>query len=315
MNGDSALPSVSIVGAGNVGSACAEAIVCHGLAHVKLLDLLEDRAEGRAMDISHATAAFHSPCRVWAPRNLSELCGSDVVIVTAGAPRRWGMERADLLAENWAVLSGYCKQVQRHCPQTLLLVVSNPVDGLTALARRQYPQLNVVGLGCALDTLRLCYYLSRAAEVAVTEVEGLVIGDHSPSMIPLIRQARIGCQPARAVLSEQQIDRVCWDTRHAGDVILGKVGRGSWFAAGVLLAEIVRAVVTDSGRVFSLDVGAGGIYDLGDATVSLPVRVGAQGVREVLAPDLDEQETAALQKAAQDVENLVQQIHARMAAL
>lgn len=310
-----ALPTVSIIGAGNVGTACAASIVARGIADVRLLDILADEAAAKAMDINHAAVAQGSSCRVSVCDSLHALNDSRIVVFSAGSPRRSGMNREDLLKENWQVLCGYCEWIAAHCPHAVVLVITNPVNILTTLIAERFGRINVLGMGCCLDTVRFRYYLGRAAGAAAQTVDGLVVGSHDRNMLPLTRLATIGGARADEVLTREQLTEVVEKTRQAGNVILAKMKtRGSWYAGGVIAADIVNAVLTDSRRVFPVSVRCPGQPGLDGACLSLPARVGAHGAETVLTLDLEPDETRAIERAARGIAQAVRSTGAGVSA-
>lgn len=289
------IPKIFIAGAGNVGSASAAAIVMRRLGKVFLYDAVEDLSVGKAMDINHATPFFHSDSRVVGCNDTSELAGADIVILAAGSPRRAGMSRADLLGENLSVLLGLGEQVMARCPQAKVLVVTNPVDTLTGLMKRRWSEMNVFGLGCSLDTPRFRYFLAEEASTSVDSVNGLVIGSHDDNMVPLVSQATIGGLRAASLLSERQIADVVRRLRQAGTDIVARLRtRGSFYAASHTIAEIIEAVVRDTGGVFPLSVYCRGEYGFRDVPLALPCQVGITGIKKVLDVALDSQERQGL---------------------
>ena len=296
------MPKIFIVGAGNVGGASAAAMAARRLGHIYLYDIVPDLAAGKAMDVNHATPFFHSDCRVVGCNDLKELGDSDVVVLTAGAPRRAGMTRPDLLNENLPALLALGGQLAARCPQAKVLVVTNPADIITCIIKRQLPQLNAFGLGCSLDTVRLRFYLAEAAGASVESVSALVIGSHDDNMIPLVKHATIGGVGVAHLLSESEIRTVVEKTRNAGNDIVGKLKtRGSFYAASHTIAEVVEAVVRNTRGVFPLSVYCTGQYGYRDTCLALPCLAGTNGVEEVLEIALDPDERAALDICASSI--------------
>ena len=296
------IPKIFIIGAGNVGGACAAAMAARRLGQIYLHDAVPDLAVGKAMDINHATPFFHSDCRVIGCNDTEELAGSDVVVLTAGSPRRAGMTRRDLLKENLSALLELSEQAAARCPSARVLVVTNPVDILTCILKQHMPQLNAFGLGCSLDTVRLRFFLAEAAGASVESVSALVIGSHDDNMIPLVKHATVGGVGVRHLLEEAEIRRVVDRTRNAGNEIVSKLKtRGSFYAASHTVAEIVEAVVRNTRGIFPLSVCCTGQYGYRDTCLALPCLVGANGVEEVLEIELDPDERAALDFCAASV--------------
>jgi len=296
------LAKISVLGAGNVGGSTAAAIATRRLGEVFLYDAVDGLAEGKAMDISHAAAHFHSISPIRGCGDLDELAGTDVFVVSAGAPRKAGMTRADLLESNLQVLRSLCETVLPASPAATVLIITNPVDVLTAQLSRDWPASVILGLGCSLDTVRLQYFLAAEAEVAVDCVDALVIGTHNNQMVPLVGHARIGGAAATTVLSPEQIQRACDNTRSAGaDIVARLKTRGSFYAASYCACEIVEAIVRDTRDVFPLSVPCRGAFGYDDVTLALPCAVGHGGAERILEIDLTAEERTALDACAETV--------------
>jgi len=284
--------NVSIVGAGQVGAASAAAV--RRFANVRLFDVLPGLAEGKAMDINHASVLAEAARPVRACERLDELAGSDVVIVTAGAPRWAGMQRKDLLQQNLQPALDIGRHVMDVCPRAQVLVVTNPAEALVWFLAQRWPRMRVCGFGCTLDTIRFRYYLAAAAGASPAAVRGMVIGSHDDRMVPLVRLATIEGQPAREVLSAEQIADVVRSTRQAGAQIVARLKtRGSYYAAAQCVADIVASIVEDRQAVFPLGA-RGGAYGLEDTCLALPRPVGAAGVGPAVPLELDPPEREAL---------------------
>ena len=302
IRGTTKRPKISIVGAGAVGATAAAAIAGRRLGDTYLLDVVEGLAAGKAMDINHARAFFHTDSLVTGCRESAELADSNVVVACAGAPRRAGMRRKDLLGENVEVLMGIGRDVMTYCPDAIVLVVTNPVEALTWLMKEAWPHMRVQGLGCSLDTERFRFFLSEAAKVSIDSVSGIVIGCHSDAMVPLVRHATIGGAGVDHVLDSEQIARVVRDTRQAGaDIVARLKTRGSYYAASQCVAEIVESFVRDTRAVFPLSVVCDGEYGLHDTCLALPASVGLDDVTGILDIGLTREEREALDLCAAEV--------------
>ena len=298
-------PKISIVGAGAVGAEAAAAIAERRLGEIHLFDVVENLAVGKAMDINHARAFFHTDSLVTGCRESSELADSDVVVVTAGAPRRAGMQRRDLLDENLQVLTATGRDIMEYCPRAIVLVVTNPVEALTWLMKEVWPDMRVLGLGCSLDTVRFRFFLSEAARVSIDSVSGIVIGSHSDAMVPLVRHATIGGAGVDHVLDSEQIARVIRDTRQAGaDIVASLKTRGSFYAAAQCVAEIVESFVRDTRAVFPLSVVCTGEYGQRQTCLALPASVGLDDVTGILDIGLTREEREALDLCAAEVREM-----------
>jgi malate dehydrogenase len=297
---------IAVIGAGNIGASSAAAMVERGLGQVFLHDVDTDLAAGKAMDINHASAYFHNESRVVPCSALSDLDGARIVVIAAGAPRRIGMKRQDLLCENTATCLSIGEQIMTHCPDARVLIVTNPVDALTTRMKNEWPQLKVFGLGCTLDTIRLRYLLAEAAGARVDAVDAMVIGSHNDRMIPLIRYATIDGSPVSQRLSGEQIARAVDETRRAGHFIVEKLkSRGSFYAASFCVAAIVAAIARNRREVFPVNVRCEGQYGQYGPCLALPCIVGAAGAERIVELKLNDEELAALADCAADIRDAV----------
>lgn len=302
-------PRISIVGAGNVGAAGAAAVAMRRLGDVYLYDIVKDLAVGKAMDINQAGVFFHSDSRVTGCDRFDELADSEVVVVAAGAPRRAGMRRRDLLRENLGVLRETAANVMRFCPQAVILVVTNPAEILTSFVKEQWPEARVFGLGCSLDTVRFRFFLAESARTSIDSVNAIVIGSHDDNMIPLVRHATVGGAQAERILPAEQLERIVAHTRRAGAAIVGKLKtRGSWYAASHCIAEIVEAIIRDTRGVFPLGVCCRGEFGYDGVCLALPCAVGSNGIEKVLEIDLDDEERAALDICARTMRDAGEEV-------
>lgn len=297
-----AIAKIYVCGAGNVGAACAAAMTARSLGNVFLYDVVEDLAVGKAMDINQASPFFHGGCRVTGCNSLEDLEGSDVVVITAGSPRRAGMDRKDLLRENLDVAMGLGGQIERRCPRAKVLLVTNPVEPLTWALKRHWPTMNVFGLGCSLDSLRLRFFLAEASHTSVESVSAIVIGTHDNYMVPLLDQAAIGGIAVNQLLGEREIAQVVARTKEAGTAIVKRLKtRGSFYAASFTVAEIVEAIVRHTGGIFPVSVLCDGQYGYRDICLALPSILGEGGVEKIVQPAMGDTERQAL---AESVRNL-----------
>lgn len=294
------IAKITVLGAGNVGAASAAAMAARRFGHIRLYDVVTDLAVGKAMDINQASPFFRSDSCVTGSNSPEVLDGSDVVVIAGGAPRRSGMTRDDLLDENVGVVDELAAEIAARCAAARVLVVTNPVDLLTWHVAGRHPELNVFGLGCSLDTLRLRYFLAEAADVSVDAVNALVIGAHNDLMVPLTGHATVGGVRAAQLLSREALDAVAARTREAGTRIARRLKtRGSFYAAAWTICEIVEAVVRHKRGVFPLSVRCPQRFGYDGVFLALPALVGAGGVEGILEIDLDDDEHQALRRCAE----------------
>lgn len=303
---------VTVVGAGMVGSTAAARLLEDGVATtVVLVDVLEGLAKGVALDLAQAAPLRGHGIDVIGGSDYGPSEGSDLVVITAGVPRRPGQSRADLLATNAAIVRDVVEEVRLRAPEAVLLVVSNPLDEMTALAWEVsgFPARRVIGMAGVLDTARFRAFIAAELGVRPAEVEALVLGSHGETMVPLPRLARVGGRPLTELLPPERIDAVVARTRDAGAEIVALLPRGSaWFAPSAAIADMAAAIGRDERRVVSACVRLDGEYGIRDAFVGVPVRLGSGGVVEVVELALDPAEQEALQRAAGIVRARVAQL-------
>jgi malate dehydrogenase len=285
---------ICIIGAGQVGTAAAAAIVDEGLGHVTLIDAAEGLATGKAMDINHARGLLGTDFLVSGYDDDEGLGDADVVVLTAGAPRKTGQSRQDLLAGNLRIATSWGERIAARCPRAVVLIVTNPVDALTWAMAKQWPTLRVMGLGCSLDAVRLRHLLALSAGVSAGSVEATVVGAHNNTMVPLLSAARIGGVPASEVLSKDELTDAAERTRTAGATIVAYLKtRGSFYAAARTVSAVVRAICRDSGAVFPVSVPSAAAVDRPDLCLALPAAIGAAGIGRVLPPSFSPEERDA----------------------
>lgn len=296
------MPRIAIVGCGNVGSQAAWEIAGSGLGDVVLIDVVEGLPQGRALDIAHALSLNGLSGKVTGTNDFTALAGADIVVHAAGLARGPGMSRQDLLEKNTGILGDVIVRVRSEAPESIVIVVSNPVDLLTkrAFELSGFPATRVIGMGSLLDSGRWRCFLAQAAGVPVAEVEAMVIGAHNDDMVPLVSQARIGERPAAVVLSPAALDRAGARARGAGAEIVGYLKTASaGFGPGAAVATMVKAIVQDEQVVLPVCCRAAGKYGLGeDVFIGLPVVLGADGIVDIIELGITAEEKAALQRAA-----------------
>lgn len=295
---------VTIVGAGQVGATSAYSLALKELADVVLVDVADGIPQGKALDIMHARRVAGFDVRVVGTNGYDECAGSDVVVITAGMPRKPGMTREDLLKINGDIVRSVMAEVVRVAPTAVVICVTNPLDVMTYLAWRVsgMPRGRVLGMGGVLDSSRFAHAIAEAAGVPVAEVDAMVIGAHGDTMLPLVRLATVSGRPLREVLEPERIDEVVRRTVDGGaEVVAHLKSGGAFYAPGASVAAMVEGVLSDAGRVMPTCAVLDGEYRLRDVCVGVPAVIGAQGVAEVCELDLTQDELAALKASAAGV--------------
>jgi malate dehydrogenase len=298
---------VAIVGSGNVGANTAFFIAEKGFADVRLADILEGVAAGKALDIMEVAPLRSYKVRVRGDMPPEAVGGADVVVVAAGAVRNRGMRREELLERNGPVLRDIARLVKRQAPGAVAVVVTEPVDVLTTVFVEEsgFPRERVLGVGGLLDSTRLRYAVARDLGVSVETVSALVIGRHGPDMIAPARFASVTGVPLLELMSLDQFNALVDEVRSAGDTIVEMAQRGNaFYAPSAAIAELVDAVCRDLKRVFAVSAHLKGEFGIEDAALSVPAVIGEGGVERFLLPALEPDELKRLKKSADDVRAL-----------
>lgn len=300
---------VTIVGAGNVGATCADAIAFRRIAsEIVLLDIKEGFAEGKALDITQTQTTLGFNTKVTGSTNdYSKTAGSDVVVITSGIPRKPGMTREELIGINAGIVKGVAENLLKYSPDTIIVVVSNPMDTMTYLALKAtgLPKNRIIGMGGALDSSRFKTYLSLALNKPANDIQGMVIGGHGDTtMIPLTRLASYNGVPVSQFLSTEELAKVAADTMVGGATLTGLLGTSAWYAPGASVAYLVDSILNDQKRMIPCSVMLEGEYGQNDICMGVPCIIGKNGVEEIVDINLDENEKALFAKSADAVRNM-----------
>lgn len=297
---------VTIVGAGNVGATCADAIAFRRIAsEIVLLDIKEGFAEGKALDIMQTQTTLGFNTKVSGSTNdYSKTAGSDVVVITSGIPRKPGMTREELIGINAGIVKGVAENILKYSPNTIIVVVSNPMDTMTYLALRAtgLPKNRIIGMGGALDSSRFKTYLSMALDKPANDIQGMVIGGHGDTtMIPLTRLASYNGVPVSEFLSEEELAKVAADTMVGGATLTKLLGTSAWYAPGASVSYLVDSILSDQKRMIPCSVMLEGEYGLTDICMGVPCIIGKNGIEEIVDIKLDTNEKTAFAKSAEAV--------------
>jgi len=300
---------VTIVGAGNVGATCADVISYRGIAsEVVLLDIKEGFAEGKAMDIMQcATNTGFNTKVIGVTNDYSKTANSDVVVITSGIPRKPGMTREELIGINAGIVKTVAENVLVHSPNTIVVVVSNPMDTMTYLALKStgLPKNRIIGMGGALDSSRFRSYLSQALDKPSNDVSAMVIGGHGDTtMIPLTRLASYNGIPVSEFLSQDALDKVAASTMVGGATLTGLLGTSAWYAPGASVAYLVDSILNDQKKMIACSVFLEGEYGQNDICIGVPCIIGKNGVEQIVDITLNDAEKALFAKSADAVRNM-----------
>ena len=300
---------VSVIGAGNVGASCAEYIAIKNFcSEVVLLDIKENFAEGKAMDLMQTANLNGFDTRIIGSTNdYSKTAGSQVVVITSGIPRKPGMSREELIGINAGIVKSVTENILKYSPDAIIVVVSNPMDTMTYLGLKStgLPKNRVIGMGGALDSARFQYTIAEALNKPSSDVDGMVIGGHSDKgMVPLTRLARYRRVSISEFLTEERIDELMEATKVGGATLTGMLGTSAWYAPGAAVSTLVQSIVCDQKKMIPCSVYLEGEYGLNDLCIGVPVVLGKNGVEEIIEIDLNEAEKAKLAESAEAVKNV-----------
>ncbi|MDQ4095049.1 MAG: malate dehydrogenase [Actinomycetota bacterium] len=296
---------VTVVGAGNVGSNTARRVAESNLCdEVAMIDIVEGLPQGLALDINQSAPVEGFETLVTGTNDYSDTAGSEVVVITAGLPRKPGMSRMDLLEKNAEIVRGVTEQVAEHSPETVIIVVSNPLDEMTYLSSvvSGFPKERVMGMAGVLDSSRLRFFIAEKLDVAPTEVEAITLGSHGDQMVALPRHATVQGKPLPELVDESTLEELFQRTRDAGAEIVGYLKKGSaFYAPSSSAVAMVKAILADSGEVQPTCAWTSGQYGITDVYLGVPAKLGAGGVKEVVELELNADEIAKLTEAAEAI--------------
>ena len=303
---------VTVVGAGNVGGTTAQRLAERNYADVVLVDIVEGLPQGKALDILESGPILGYDSDVIGANDYEVTAGSDVVVITSGSPRKPGMSRDDLLKTNQNIVGSVTEEVVKHSPETILVVVANPLDAMchVAMETSGFPRERVIGMAGILDTARYRTFIAQELEVSVRDVFALVLGGHGDTMVPLPSMATVGGVAITELLPEDRVEAIVQRTRQGGAEIVGLLKSGSaFYAPSAAVLEMIDAILLDQKRVLPCATYLQGEYGIEDLFVGVPVKLGAAGLEEVVELDLQQSELVELQTSAGSVRELVEVLH------
>ena len=302
------MSKISIIGAGNVGALCAQRIADRGYADIVLLDIIEGLAQGKGLDILESQPVSGLDTRIIGTNRYQETAGSDVVIITSGVARKPGMTRDDLLLTNMKIVSEVTRKIVDHSPQPIIIVATNPVDAMTYLVRyiSGLPRNRVFGLSGVLDTSRLRSFISEELNVSVEDVFACILGQHGDASVVIPRLTTVYGIPITRLLPRETVDRLVERAIKGGAEIVGLLKTGSAsFAPSASIAQMVDAVILDKKKILPCAACLEGEYGLRDTVIGVPVKLGRDGIEQVIELELTDEESAALAGSAAVVREMV----------
>src|ERR687883_167634 len=300
---------ITVVGAGNVGATCAQRLAERDYADIVLVDIVEGLPQGKALDLNQSGPVVGYEAQVVGTNGYDETAGSDIVVITSGSPRKPGMSRDDLLEINKSIVSDVSKQVKERSPDAIVIVVTNPLDAMchAALDETQFPRQRVIGMAGVLDSARFRTFLAWELGVSVRDVTGFVLGGHGDTMVPVVSYSNVAGVPITQKLSDSKIEEIVQRTRDGGAEVVKLLQKGSaFYAPSAAVVEMIDAILFDQKRVLACAALCEGEYGIDGLFVGVPVRLGADGVEEIVEIDLEDDERAELAKSADAVKELVE---------
>ena len=300
---------VTIVGAGNVGATCADAIATQRIAsEVVLLDIKEGFAEGKALDMMQtATTLGFNTKIVGTTNDYTKTANSNIVVITSGIPRKPGMTREELIGINAGIVQSVAENILVHSPDAIIVVVSNPMDTMTYLTLKKtgLPKNRIIGMGGALDSSRFKTYLSQALDKPANDIHGMVIGGHGDTtMIPLTRLASYNGIPVSMMLEAEVLQKVSADTMVGGATLTKLLGTSAWYAPGASVAYLVDSILNNQKRIIPCSVYLDGEYNQEDICIGVPCVIGRSGLESIVDVNLTAEEQATFDKSAAAVRNM-----------
>ncbi len=302
---------VSIIGAGNVGASCAQRIAERGYTDVVLLDIIEGLPQGKGLDMLESAPILRSDTHITGTNSYQETASSDVVVITSGIPRKPNMSREELLQTNANIVSGVIRNVAEHSPNCIIIMVTNPLDAMTYLALHtsQFPRNRVMGMSGILDTSRLRSFIAAELTVSVEDVSACILGQHGAAMLVIPRLCTVHGVPITKLLPQETINRLVERTVGAGAEIVGLLKTGSaFYAPSAAVAQMVETIILDKKRILPCATYLDGEYGIKDSVIGVPVKLGKDGIEQIIELELTAEEKSALIKTAQAVQELVKSL-------
>ncbi|MGI8989219.1 MAG: malate dehydrogenase [Bryobacteraceae bacterium] len=308
---------ITVVGAGNVGANCAMWIAGKELADVVLVDVVEGVPQGKGLDLLQAGPIGGFDVTIAGANNYEPTANSDIVIITAGFPRKPGMSRDDLLIANYEVVKAATEQAARHSPDSILIIVTNPLDAMcqTAYMVSKFTKNRVIGMAGVLDTARFRTFIAQELQVSVENVTAVVLGGHGDTMVPLVRLTNVAGIPLSELLDEAKIKQLVERTQNGGAEIVKHLKTGSaYYAPSAAAVEMAESILKDKKKVLPCAAYLEGEYEVNGLFVGVPVKLGARGIEKIYEIKLSAEESAALHKSLAAVQELVDVIKKKMDA-
>jgi malate dehydrogenase len=297
---------VTVIGAGNVGATAAQRLAEKDLCDVVLIDIVEGVPQGKALDLTEAAPIEKHDSHIIGTNTYNDSADSDIVIITAGIPRKPGMSRDDLISTNAGIMKNVTEQITKLSPEAVLIIVSNPLDAMCQVAYEAsgFPKNRVVGMAGVLDSARFRAFIAMELNVSVENTHAFVLGGHGDTMVPLPRYSTVAGIPITELMSPDRIDALVERTRNGGAEIVGLLTTSAYYAPASAAVEMAEAILKDKKKILPCAAYLQGEYGFTDLFIGVPVKLGANGIEEIIEITLTDDEKAALQKSADAVQEL-----------
>jgi malate dehydrogenase len=300
---------IGLIGAGNIGGELANLAMGRQLGDVVLFDIpaKENFAKGKALDLEQTSALLGKDCNVKGTSNWEDLAGADVLIITAGIPRKPGQSRDDLVETNLPIIRNVADNAKKHCPDAFVIVISNPLDAMVYEYKRRVgaPRGKVVGMAGVLDSTRFALFLARAAKTSVKDVRAMVLGGHGDDMVPVLSYCTIDGIAVGELIAKDELEKIVDRTRKGGGEIVGLMGTSAYYAPALSAIEMAEAYLLDQKRLLPAAAYLEGEYGYKDLYLGVPVVIGSGGVERIVEIPLTADEKAMLKKSADSVQKVV----------
>lgn len=303
------MAKITVVGAGNVGATCANVLAHKDIVNeVILLDIKGDLAKGKALDSWQQAPIDYYSTRLKGTSDYADTANSDIVVITAGIPRKPGMSRDDLISTNAKIVGMVTESILQYSPNPIIIVVSNPLDVMTyaAFKKSGLDSSRVFGMAGILDTARYRAFLAEALDVSPKDIQAVLMGGHGDTMVPLPRYTTVAGIPVSELIGESELDAIVERTKSGGGELVGLMGTSAWYAPGAAAAQMVESIVKNENRIFPVCAYLTGEYGLDDIYLGVPVKLNSKGISQIIELDLNSDEKALLKDSAGHVREVIE---------
>ncbi|MFH1409315.1 MAG: malate dehydrogenase [Nanoarchaeota archaeon] len=298
------MKKISIIGAGNVGASIAQLLLSKGGYDILLLDIVEGIPQGKALDLFHAIPLYQRGGTISGSNDFSKMQNSEIIVITAGLPRKPGMSRDDLLEKNTSIIRSVCQHIKQHAPDSIVIVVTNPLDTMTLVAQKTlgFPPKRVMGMAGTLDSARFKAFLAAELSISPDKIETLVLGGHGDAMVPLPEFTKIDGKPITALLDKEKMEELVNRTRNAGAEIVSHLKTGSaFYAPAAAVVEMIEQMENDEGTIVPVTAYLNSEFGYDGICLGVPVKLGKEGIKEVVELPLSEEAKRLLDVSAKAV--------------